>query len=406
MNCRLIAVAGALAVALSACSGSKSTPSSSSVTVSFGGTTLPSAVATQTGVGGTWKQATLKGSSVTFSVSSGPYAVAYACTEGTLTENEVYELSTSDSRSPTVACPATSTSTASTLSGTIDVSAVSGAAGANFYCLDGASSASVVTGTYSLTCATGTQDIVVQAIDPSDNTLAVKIVRSQALPAGASTLNISSLGTPDTTSTQTYTLSGIPSGENSPTAAVYYFTSNGTEFLLSSSVTQTYAVVSSTDSASGDYYEAFASAAASGGAPQQVDFQLFNPAKALSLVFPAVWTYAGPTPASFPTFTTGYTGFTNSGAVSYEAIAAWASGSQSIRSVVVASSNWLKSSGATLALPNLTALTGFAAAPATGTNVTWTERINSATNALFFYAATPPLGDTQYVYETGTYSAP
>ena len=406
MNCRLIALGAALAIALSACSGSKSTPSSSSVTVSFGGTTLPSSVATQAGIDGTWKQATLKGSSVTFSVSSGAYAVAYACTAGTLTENEVYELSTSDSRSPTVACPASATTTGSTLSGTFDVSAISGAAGANFYCLDGASSASVVTGTYSLTCATGTQDIVVQAVDPSDNTLAVKIVRSQALPAGASSLNISSLGTPDTTSTQTYTLSGIPSGEGSPTAAVYYFTSGGTEFLLSSFVAQIYSVVSATDSASGDYYEAFASASASTGSPQQVDFQLFNPAKALSLVFPAVWTYAGPAPASFPTFSTGYSGFTNSGAVTYEAIAAWTSGTQSIRSVVVATANWLKDSGATLALPNLTALTGFAAPPASGTMVTWTERINSATNASFFYTATPPLGDTQYVYETGTYTAP
>ncbi|MGB7549492.1 MAG: hypothetical protein WBM14_17280 [Terracidiphilus sp.] len=108
--------------------------------------------------------------------------------------------------------------------------------------------------------------------------------------------------------------------------------------------------------------------------------------------------------AAWPSFDLSYAGFSGKTGVYDGVLMTWTRGSTTENIVTVtATENYLNGS-ATLAIPDLTSLTGFLAPPASGTFVEW--------GATIFQASFPPLetfpsnGTVTWVGNAGSYTAP
>ena len=127
----------------------------------------------------------------------------------------------------------------------------------------------------------------------------------------------------------------------------------------------------------------------------------------VTMTFPASWSFAGPTPAVFPTFTFDYSGFSGQPAVSQQAILIWPTGpaSRNILSVI-ATANF-QNGATTLAIPNLTSLSGFFTPAPSGTNVSWIADIFGGTAPEFIFSVNPPAnGSISFVENRGSYIQP
>jgi hypothetical protein len=94
----------------------------------------------------------------------------------------------------------------------------------------------------------------------------------------------------------------------------------------------------------------------------------------VSFVFPAPWTYAGPTPAALPSFNFAYTGFSGGSGVYQTALTGW-NGASGFTEIEVTATRNYQNGSTTVTFPDLTGLTGFVTTPASGTQVTWVALI-------------------------------
>lgn len=378
--------------ACSGCGGGSSgsggtTPTGTPVTVTFAGG-APLAVAEQIGTGA-WATATAPGGQLTLSVPTGTttYAIAYVCPTwqgmGPVNQEFVIEATTTDNTTYAVTCfqnPSTGTAT-----GVASGSAIPGATQLDIVGKDGyGTSLGSTFGQFSGSMPTGSNDVSVVARDASFDALGVKIVRAQTVPGAINGGSSITLAASDATTLQSIAVSNIPSGFNSsPAVSAQYITSGGTSFGLMGNTNATqYAVVPSTEAASGDYYSFSANTADTATQQSVFAFETTTSAGAMNLQMPTSLPYAAPTPAALPSFTLNYAGFSGASAVSDSITIEWSVNSTLYETTVTATSAFLNGATA-LSVPDLTSLTGFFPSAASGTNIYWLADVYGGTYQWF-----------------------
>ena len=352
-----------------------------------------------------WTTASLQNGALKLTVPQGTasYAIAYLCPTwqgmGPVNGEYVIEATTKDAPSYSVSCYVNPT--LGTISGSANVSAIANATKFAVFGAQGySSSVTGTSGAFSLQAPTGTNDIALVAYDSSNNVVGIKIVRNQTVPGSvSSTITLSSNDA--TSSMQTMADSNIQSGflPNPAGPYAYYYTSNNTSFNLSTSPTQ-YPVIPASESQSGDYYY-FSSNDANGSNQHVWAWQSVTAAGPITLAFPNPMVYVAPAPAKFPTVAVNYSGFSGASAVSYAASIAWAVNSTDYQITVTATAAY----GATsIAIPDLTSLSGFLPAPPSGSTIYWYAYGYGGTYQTF--TPMPSSANIAAVQNTGTYTQP
>lgn len=416
-------VCGLLAAVLSSCGGGGGialsvTPPPSGMTVTYtftGGT--PTAAAMQTGTSA-FIPATIQSGAVSFTVPSGTttsYSVAYVCppTPGfgnTVTSEYVIEATTQDPTSSTVSCYGSAATTGSA-TGSVDATAISGAANVLIRGNQGyGGSVGASSGTFNVTLPTGTNDVALIVEDSATfpNVLAVKILRSQTVPGAVNSGSGITFTNADLTTSQALTVNNVPAGFVSPPAvAVEYFTSNGTWFLLDNNSATQYPAVPAGATQGADYYsfesnsDDTATHSSAVGATQYTA----TPGNPATITLPAAWSFTGPTPATLPTFTFNYSAFSSLAAVAQQGEIEWESTPTTLNTITVTATANYQGSATTLAIPDLSSVTGFMAPAASGTNIYWVADVFGGT-AQEFSAIPSSSGSLSFVQNEGSYTQP
>jgi hypothetical protein len=127
----------------------------------------------------------------------------------------------------------------------------------------------------------------------------------------------------------------------------------------------------------------------------------------VSMAFPAPWTFSGPAPATFPTFTFNYSGFSGLPAVSQRAIISWSTAPTNRNLLMVTATQSFQNGATTLSIPDLTSLNGFFAPAASGARVSWSAEIFGGTvQEHVFSVNPPPNASISFVETRGTYIQP
>ncbi|MFP5236806.1 MAG: hypothetical protein ACLGSD_12965 [Acidobacteriota bacterium] len=401
-------------------------------TVTFKVTSVtPTAVATQIGTG-SFSAASVASGTLTLSIPSGTnnFAVAYACPAATATvgnlqisavmEN-VVEATTADGTSFDLYCsPTTASANTGILTGSVDASAISGAnyvgvaAGGgnmgNQYFLSGASAS------FSKSMPAGSDRVAVGAyVETAGNQLgantsltlaAVRNFDGIPVPGSLNGGNTVVLGAADAVTVQPITYKNVPSGYMAPTTYASYSWSSGGGFQLTNNAGNQYPAVPAGAAQSGDVYFFSSMCQSSTGLPLQTSNveTWMGTGGPLTVTFPAAWAYTGPTPAAAPVFSMAYAGFAGSGNVYYGGNLSWQAGQNaSYTRSVVATAGYLNGS-TTLAMPDLSAVQGFVAPPASGTSVFWTALIGQTSYPVL--QSNPTSGTASIVSSSGTFTVP
>jgi hypothetical protein len=96
-----------------------------------------------------------------------------------------------------------------------------------------------------------------------------------------------------------------------------------------------------------------------------------------TISFPTPWSYAGPTPAALPAFNFSYTGGAGQSVLDYSGNLQWAPESGIEDVIDISLTQNYQSASPSVAVPDLSAIPGFLAAPASGTTVLWYAQIGS-----------------------------
>jgi len=115
------------------------------------------------------------------------------------------------------------------------------------------------------------------------------------------------------------------------------------------------------------------------------------------------WSYSGPAPAALPDFNFDYAGFGSDTGITRSAVISWGDLSLSTQISLTASASY-RSGSTTLAIPDLPALPGFVAAPASGTLVVWAALIEQ--NNPGIQGLTPANPTITGVENSGRYTVP
>jgi hypothetical protein len=206
---------------------------------------------------------------------------------------------------------------------------------------------------------------------------------------------------------QTMAASNIPAGFLTPPAGPYaeYTTSNKTSFSVSNAGTTAtqYALVPASEAQSGDYY--WFSANTAGGSNQHVyASQSVATSGPITLAFPAPLASVAPTVSTLPTFTVNYGGFSADSAVAYSGNIQWTTNSTTDTGITVTAAAAYQNGATTLAIPDLTSVSGFFPAPASGASVSWFLYVYGGTYQWF--APVPASGTLTFVQNEGTYTQP
>jgi hypothetical protein len=386
-------------------------PVGTTVTFTFSGNP-PVAAALATGTGA-FTTIPVASNALSFVVPAGTvtYTLALACapvaTLGTLTQQTVYALNLTDGTSFGVEPCYGTNAVQGAATGTFDVTAIPGATKVSIVGDQGlGGTIGATSGSFSESLPVGTNDVAVVAENASNQPLAVKIVRNQTVPGpvnGGSTIVVTAA---DATVSTPVTISNFPPGFSTPPALnVEYLTSNGTSILLANSGTS-FPAISLADTQANDAY----SINSNSSKPPTFDVQAgttiwTNVASSPSLAYPNVWTYAGPAPAAYPTFSYAYAGFGGASSVTYYASVSWQTGASAYDEFAVNASAAYLGANPSIALPNLTGVSGFFGAPASGTPVNWVAAIDGGSYPVFRYP-NPTAGSLSYVQNTGTYVEP
>ena len=230
----LIASVG-LTAGLAGCGGSTSTvsgtpPGNTSVSYNFTGGT-PTAAAVQVGAG-SFAAATLQSGALSVTIPDGTtnYSVAYVCPPipgfgNTVTSEFVIQASTADGTSFNVSCQG-STATTGALTGSVDATAIPGAANVQIRGNLGYGTAvGASNGLFNVSLPTGTNDVALIVMDgsPQPNVLAVKILRSQTVPGAVNNGTVVTFQASDLTTSQPLSVTNVPAGFVMPPSGANIF---------------------------------------------------------------------------------------------------------------------------------------------------------------------------------------
>lgn len=380
----------------------------------------PSAVATRIG-NGAFTQASLTGNVLSFSLPAGAtnYTVAYVCPPPSpfftpSVSESVIEASIQDGTAFTGDCTSFGLVFSVKAIGTVDARAISGATQVRI--LGKGELLPIFRGPplgvftfFSVDLFPGTQDVAVLAEDAKGHILAIKVLPAQSVPGplngGATIL----FGAADATTMQSFTMTNLPAGFLGG-QSVEYQTANGTLFPLTfQSVNQiaSYAIVPAAATQDGDAYVFSAGAF---NFPQSLDIsqRTNNGSGPVTLAYPGPWSFAGPAPAAFPTFTFDYSGFpAGLSTVAQQASIHWSATSSTRNSISLLATANFQNGTTILTIPNLTSISGFLSPPASGTTVNWSAFINASTaQELSLFATPPPNVSTALVQTSGSYTEP
>jgi hypothetical protein len=386
----------------------------------------PTAVATQIG-SGQFTAATLSSGKVTLSLPSGTtnFAVAFDGPSVSLedgngnivqqTIEQVYEASTSDGTSFSFSCGGILPVTTGTLTGSVDASAIPGASILGLFVVEGSQDSfwgAGFTSPFSIAFPAGTDRVEVLEYEApflnsdgsytSYNLLAAKNFSGQVVPGALNGGNAVILGAADQVTEEGITYSGVPSGFSAPSTTVSYMIGDFNATIGYEESDQ-YPAMPAGATESGDYYS-FLSLSTNTANSEVAVYKNSTTAGPLSIAFPAAWTYAGPTPAALPVFDFAYSGFSGNAGIIDSAILTWPlSGATQSELQVFATGNFLNGS-TTLAVPNFSGMTGFLAAPASATQVSWLATIDQGP-----YSSLQPIpanSTTTTVSNSGTCTVP
>ncbi len=410
-------ICASLLALLTGCGGSSGTSLTTGgnpQTVAFtfiGGT--PTAAAVQTGTN-TFSAATLQSNALSVSVPSGTtdYSVAYVCpVSNGVTSEFAIQASTKDGSAFTLSCYGQNMGSAS---GSANAVAIPNAANILVYSGNvNSGSVGSTNGTFNFNLPAGSVDIAVVAVDGATppNVLAVKILRNQTIPGALNGGAPIVFQASDKTTFQQIAVTNVPAGFfNPPFMTVYYFTANGTVFLLNNNNSPTQSpILPAAAVVSGDFYEFISDTIdtathnsttsmgqniAAGSLPATVDLSL-----------PASWSYSGPTAAQFPSFTFTYPGFSGATTTAYEASIYWQPTPTTLTGISVTSTANFLNGSTTVTIPDLTSVAGFSPAAASGTTVSW-QGVIAGGVTLPFASNTPTAGAFESVQNQGTYTEP
>lgn len=373
---------------------------STTVTFSFEGAT-PTAVATQVGSGAF--QTVTPAASVSLTLPSGTtkFAVAYVCPavmvnsstgQVLTTGQDVFEATTTDGTSFSGTCGmANWTGTTGTLTFGVDASAINGASEISVQAENSQYYAQapyeLVASNATLAAPVGTDRVDIEAWGTTGSgfqylltTYAAKTLTGQSVPGSLNGGNTVVLGAEDLVTMEPITFNGTPSGFSGPfVTADYLPTGEAGSFLLTYGAATEYPGLPAGVTQGGGSYDVQAEAIAVPNATAAVTvLQRFSSAGPVTVNFPAVWTYPGPSAAALPTFNFDYTGFAGKSGVSQTGEIGWLTGQSTEMSYFVKSSASYQGSSASMTMPNLTSLPGFLAPPASGTSVFWVAAVSQS----------------------------
>lgn len=403
-------------------SGGGGNPTTVTFTVT-GGT--PTAVATSTGTG-SFTAATLTAGKLTLDLPSGTtnFAVAFVCPPVSLTASQVletfenvFEASTLDGTSFSQSCPTTPTAgSTGTLTGAVDANAIAGASFLNIDAENGTAQQGVYEGTpsgnFSFAAPVGTDRVAVLAYDSVlsgfeqfFSLVAVKNFSSQTVPGTLNGGNTVVLGAADQTTPEPLTYKSVPPGYNAPSTLVSYEFSGGDGFIIANGVTSEYPSVPAGAAESGDDYIFMSAAGNAANALEQASVSTFSSsAGPVSVTFPPAWSYVGPTPAARPSFDLSYPGFSGQTGVHEGVGVNWFIGTTAANFILVTPTGNYLNGSTTIAIPDLSSLTGFLAPPASGTLVEWSAEISQGSFPSL--QPLPPNGTVTTVSNAGNYIVP
>lgn len=397
---RLAAVSAALLLVAGCGGGNTGTtggggPTSTTVTFTFQGGT-PTAVAASIG-SGAYTAETLNGNSLTLTLPSGTtkFAVAYVCpawtqpsgTGTTQVEQEtVFEATTTDGTSFHQACASISSpGQEGTLSGSVDGSAIPAASSSELVILAansdsywGAKLGPVTAATnYSITLPNGSYRVMAAVVDsttlPTQTMLtAAKDLGNQTAPGMVNGGSTVVLGTADEAIPEPITYNNVPSGFPAPTTSVHFAFGGAGSLWIASGATNQWPALPAAAVESGDSYQ-FMSETLMNSYPVEgvLATRTMSTAGPVTFNFPAPWVYGGPTAAALPTFNMNYTGFAGQTGVYDAAMLWWGVLTPNMNYInILATANYQNGS-TSLAVPDLSGLSGFIAPPASGTDVSW-----------------------------------
>jgi len=359
--------------------------------------TFPSSVtlvAAQIGTGAFTMQA-LSTNKLSFSIPSGTsnYAIAYICPaqgtfQGQFTEEAVWEASVADGTSVNLACMYNSVSTAGvgTLTGSLNAGAIPGvtalsvaAQGGNSLMIYGGSGGSAAS--LDIPAPIGSDRVLVLALgSATQDPLAARNFNNQTVPGALNGGTTVVFGAADETASAAIAYNNVPSGFGSPSTYAGFQMAGSTFVVpLAAQATTQYPVLPATAMDSGDLYSLQAAASSTGNGSSSVFAGAASLGGQVSLTFPAPWTYSGPMAAAVPVFNFGYTGFSGKTGILDEASYSWQSGTSGSTALIdgielTATTNY-QGASTSLTAPNLSSLTGFLSAPASGGQVNWSAGI-------------------------------
>ena len=369
-----------IVLSLTACGGNGTTgtpPEGTTITASFTGVTMPSAIAYQIGTSGSFQTLALTDAIASFTVPSGTdaYGFAYVCPtflDGVYYSNQsIIQATTADTTSLSFACPAQSAN----LSATYDASAIPGVQYVTLCVLDYSDTASGPAGSLGITgIPTGTYDVAVEALG-NNGVLAIQIQRGVSVTTSTlANVAFPPMTAADQLGTASISLTNVPSSAMYSGFEVTYNTTGGLSMILGSSgLTQTtYPTAPASQTQSGDFYLINAGADLT---TQSITTELSsNTATSLTVPLPTpLSSVPAPTPAAFPTFTANTTGFTvpgtvvNSTWIQYQTPAM---NSTVYNLYTYVTQSWL-GSDTIFVTPNLSTLAGFQPAPPSGGTEFW-----------------------------------
>lgn len=388
------------------------------VTFTFSG---PAPVAAAARVGtGAFHQATLSSNVLNLSVPSGTmdFAVAYVCppyifSGSTFQRQFVFEASVEDGTSFSQSCANPNNASSApqgTLSGTVDASAI---AGANMVWLQGNGSGTGIGATVanvSTELPVGNDNVAALATENtysgttvSITVLAVKDLGEQTVPGVVNGGNPIVLSAADETTMQPITYDNAPSGLPLFTS-VSFITDAGTAIPMQSGTSASYPAVPPTMLQGKAQYWAISAAGDFQTSSVRYSEVWNNSGKPLNVVFPSAWTYTGPSAAALPIFDfSTYSGFTGTAGVTHVATENWRTTS-SFNTYQVTVSARFQGGQATVAMPDLSPLTGFLPALSAGTGVAWRASINQ--NSAHAIGSNPVNSSTETVENVGQFVVP
>ena len=375
----------------------------------------PTVVAAKIGSGSFTAQQ-LNAGKLTLSIPSGTtdFAVAYLCTSTSFpTFERIFEATIADGTSFSLSCvsPANPASPG-TLTGNVDASAISQANLLEIAASAGglAVTAGVTSDTnFSVMVPAGTDRVEVlaynstsQGLESASSLLAARNFDNQVVPGSLNGGNQVVLGAADRTTPQSITYSNVPAGYSAPSTLVELIMAGGAGAFSVSHSTSEYPALPSGATKSGDSYSFLANAMNSAN-PTEMMFVANRASSAgpVSFSFPAAWSYSGPTPAALPSFNFTYSGFGQNSGVTESAFISW--GLPLMTQIAVTASTNYQNGSTTLAIPDLSAVTGFVAPPPSGTLVVWVGLIEQNDQRVQAMSANPAATSVE---NSGFYTVP